>query len=86
LWAAGDCRFGELSSGKMKTISATFDAAPAPLLQLLIRILNGVASAPSPRGEGWGEGNFVSLKITLIPTLLPQEKGFQNQIGGIRKT
>jgi hypothetical protein len=78
LWAAGDGRIGELSIRKLKNISGTFDAAPAPLLQLLIRILNGVTSAPSPEEEGWGEGNFVSLKITLIPTLLPQEKGFQN--------
>jgi hypothetical protein len=62
LLAAGEVRIGELSIRKLKNISGTFDAAPAPLLQLLIRRLNGVAS--------WGEDDFISLKITLIPTLL----------------
>lgn len=32
--------------------------------------------APSPAGEGWGEGDFDQrLKPTLIPTLVPWEKG-----------
>jgi hypothetical protein len=32
--------------------------------------------APSPEGEGWGEGDLSAIKATLIPTLLPWEKGF----------
>jgi hypothetical protein len=42
--------------------------------------------APSPEGEGWGEGDLSAIKATLIPTLLPWEKGFDLMqfTGGIK--
>jgi hypothetical protein len=42
----------------------------------LLQPIDTIALPPSPAGEGWGEGDWSALKSTLIPTLLPLEKGF----------